>query len=160
MTILFKTNNINIDTSFFSEGQLFGTYIIFSILYSRADDTVLRGGRSRWACEYSKSQNETGLNGRAVDDRIDDDVRVAREIEIRDERPKFANWGIILTSVADWLFCKSGREIEGEICRLVPVGRRVCRMVPVCRLSKQVCKLDHESANLAELADWSTESAD
>ena len=65
-----------------------------------------------------------------------------------------------LSLFADWLFCKSGREIEGEICRLVPVGRRVCRMVPVCRLSKQVCKLDHESANLAELADWSTESAD
>ena len=65
-----------------------------------------------------------------------------------------------LSLFADWLFCKSGREIEGEICRLVPVGRRVCRMVPVCRLSKQVCKLDHESANLVELADWSTESAD
>eukprot|EP00964_Phaeocystis_antarctica_P136226 scaffold100658_cov72-Phaeocystis_antarctica.AAC.3 len=63
-------------------------------------------------------------------------------------------------------FCKRVRElidrrdIEGEICRLVPVGRRVCRMVPVCRLSKQICKLDDESANLAELADWSTESAD
>eukprot|EP00964_Phaeocystis_antarctica_P160607 scaffold132361_cov69-Phaeocystis_antarctica.AAC.3 len=40
----------------------------------------------------------------------------------------------------------------------MPAGGRVCRMVSVCRLSKQICKLDDESANLAELADWSTES--
>jgi hypothetical protein len=68
-----------------------------------------------------------------------------------------------LSLFADWLFCKSGRDIQGEICRLVPVGRRVCRRLAewyLYRLSKQFYKLDHESAYLAELADWSTESAD
>ena len=43
-------------------------------------------------------------------------------------------------------------------------GLRVCRLDTISLQTdptqRQICKLDHESANLAELADWSTESAD